>query len=274
MFGFFKTRTEIKNKSRINFLKPFFQAFVYTSYLLFPLKCLKCQQIIHRNSQICQFDNKSHIELFKNYFCSECIKPGYEPFEPPFCEQCGKKFDHKYNKNHLCEVCLITSGNIGKVRAGARYLGIVKESIKLFKYKKKLALAKPLGKIIFSGFTEYFDSSDVDMIIPVPLHASKLRQRGFNQVFLAIKDNFSKDKIDLSVLKRVKKTEPQTLFSGEKRKENVKNAFKVIAPDKIKNKRMLLVDDVYTTGATASEAARKLIEAGALTVDVLVIAMT
>ena len=253
--------------------------------LLFPLKCLKCQKIIFRtdlNSQDCDGAGKIFYKnLFGKYFCPDCINLSCEPFEPPFCKRCGKGFDQKFIENHLCEDCLKVSNSIGKVRAGARYSGIVKESIHFFKYQKKLALAQPLGKIIFAGFNEYFNPFEIDVLMPVPLHISKLKQRGFNQAFLVLRNFrtmleenniFLKLSIDLYSLKRVKKTDPQTDFSAEQRKENVKDAFKVVNLEKVKNKRILLVDDVYTTGATSSEAAGKLLEAGALTVDVLVIA--
>ncbi|MCK5543273.1 MAG: ComF family protein [Desulfobacterales bacterium] len=273
-----------KNKWQINclFIKKIFALIVD---LFFPLKCLKCQKIILKidqnyqiGDQVCKSYSK---DLFGKYFCQDCITLSYELFEPPFCKRCGKKFEHKFIKNHFCEDCLKISNSFRKVRAGARYSGIIKESIQLFKYQKKLALVDPLGKIIFSGFVEYFKPSEIDVIMPVPLHISKLKQRGFNQAFLVVK-NFKKMleknniflpmNIDLYSLKRVKKTDPQTNYSVLQRKENVKNAFKVVISEKIKNKRILLVDDVYTTGATSSEAARKLLEAGALTVDVLVIA--
>ncbi len=266
-------RTMEKNNYPLKFIN---KILVSIFDLFFPLKCLKCQKIILRLDQ-----NFQNTNLFEKYYCPDCITLKYESFEPPFCKKCGVKFDHDYANNHHCEACLNGSSHIGKVRAGARYSGIVKESIQVFKYQKKLALADPLGEIIFSGFNKFFKLSEIDVIMPVPLHVSKLKQRGFNQAFLVVK-NFKKMlkknniipqlKIDLYSFKRVKKTEPQTNYSFQQRKENVKDAFKVVKSENIKNKKILLVDDVYTTGATCSEAARKLIEAGALSVDVLVIA--
>ena len=271
-------------------MKDFFK-YLFDSilYFLFPLKCLNCHKLIPRTDQNTKITDSSvdksiSGKLFEKYFCSDCITQTFEFFEPPFCERCGKKFEYNeyaHAQNHFCEDCLKSKSKIGRVRAGARYSGIVKESIQHFKYQKKLALAKPLEKILFSGFNEYFDPSNIDLIIPVPLHASKLRQRGFNQSFLVIK-NFIKMlkkingqyklEIDYNSLKRVKKTNPQIQFTAEQRKENVKNAFKIVNKEKIKNKKILLIDDVFTTGATSTEAASELLCAGALSVDVLVIA--
>ncbi|MCK5098555.1 MAG: ComF family protein [Desulfobacteraceae bacterium] len=276
------------------------QALIPIVDLFFPLKCLKCQKIINKQINKYKQNNKTGFlpgypldylaeqsfseNLFRNFFCSDCITLSYEPFIPPFCKRCGKKFEYieyKQTENHFCEDCLKTSNGIGKVRAGAHYSGIVKKSIQYFKYQKKLSLAKPLERIIFKGFTQYFNPSEVDILMPVPLHISKLKQRGFNQAFLVVK-NFKKImrkkniasqlEVDLYSLKRVKKTDPQTNFSAEQRKENVKNAFKVMNREKIKNKKILIVDDVYTTGATSTEAAFELLSAGAASVDVLVIA--
>jgi ComF family protein len=267
---------------------------LFMTYLFFPLKCLKCQKIIpfaNLNS-LSEPGDRHHacghpsFKLFDTFFCSDCINKNLENFERPFCKGCGKKFDYiEYsgNENHFCSECLKAPGQIGRVRAGARYSGVVKESIHYFKYQKKLGLAEPLETIIFSGYHKYFSTSEIDVILPVPLHDSKLRQRGFNQSFLVVK-NFKKIlqknntssqvEIDLYSLKRVRKTDPQIHFSAEQRKENVKNAFQVMNPDRIRNKKILLVDDVYTTGATSTEAVSELLKAGALTVDVLVIART
>ena len=179
------------------------QVFIPIVDLFFPLKCLDCQKIIYKPKQNFQTDllpdcpidypdGKSRSEnLFGRFFCSDCITSKYEPFTPPFCKQCGKKFEHieyKQTENHYCEDCLKASIAIGKVRAGARYSGIVKKSIQCFKYQKKLSLARPLEKIIFKGFTQYFNPSEIDIVMPVPLHISKLKQRGFNQAFLVVKN--------------------------------------------------------------------------------------
>ncbi|MDA3790628.1 MAG: phosphoribosyltransferase family protein, partial [Desulfobacula sp.] len=125
-------------------------------------------------------------------------------------------------------------------------------------------------------------TSQIDLIMPVPMHKKKLRERGFNQAFLLIR-NFVRLyqqifeeppswKIDTISLARIKMTQPQTGFDIDQRKANLKNAFKVINQKAIDNKHILLIDDVFTTGSTCNEAARVLLKYGAKKVDALVLA--
>jgi len=122
----------------------------------------------------------------------------------------------------------------------------------------------------------------MDKIIPIPLHRSRLVKRGFNQAFLLVQ-GFEKKwrqlngtpppwQVDHRLLKRSRKTASQTGFNREARQENLKNAFQVTSPRRVKGKSILLVDDVYTTGSTCQEAARVLRRSGAASVDVLVLA--
>ncbi|MBU1343652.1 MAG: ComF family protein, partial [Proteobacteria bacterium] len=123
-----------------------------------------------------------------------------------------------------------------------------------------------------------------DLIMSVPLHTVKLRKRGFNQSFLLIRNfvtfyrqNMEQSplwKIDSGSLVRVKKTQPQTGFDIEHRKANLKNAFKVVNLKAIEDQHILLIDDVFTTGATCNEAALQLLKHGAQKVDALVLART
>ena len=98
------------------------------------------------------------------------------------------------------------------------------------------------------------------VVVPVPLHKARLRERGFNQSLLLARALASRLKLDLDyrALKRRRATRPQTELSGNEREENVKGAFTIVDPKGIKGKEILLIDDVYTTGATVSECARVL----------------
>lgn len=112
------------------------------------------------------------------------------------------------------------------------------------------------------------------MIIPVPLHAKRLRERGFNQSVLIARALFSHEKkrINTSVLQRHRWTEPQATYGGKARRKNLRNAFSVRIPAQIKGKKILLIDDVFTTGTTVNECAGVLLKAGAAEVIVFTLA--
>ncbi len=271
---------------------------------VFPPKCLKCSHFMDTNvffqlqSQAHQAHNKNLTPekilslktnaeiidaLFSDFFCNKCMeKAGFIPFEPPFCIKCGVKLKTRDTGNKLCKECIKNKNHLGKIRACGMYQGVLRESIHLLKYNKKTGLSRPLGILLFSAFEKYFSRDHIDLILPVPLHRTKLKKRGFNQSFLIVKDfkklweNSNRTtphwRIDYNILARQKNTKSQTGFDKKKRKENIKGAFKVTQPDKITGRHILLIDDVYTTGATAGESASVLIDAKALSVDVLVIA--
>ena len=124
---------------------------------------------------------------------------------------------------------------------------------------------------------QYFQQQPLqqhDLIVPVPLHIKRLRQRGFNQALVLCRKIFpaSRDKIGSRVLERHAWTQPQTGLSGPDRRRNVRNEFTLRRPEQIKNKRVLLVDDVFTTGATVNECARLLLKGQASRVDVFTFA--
>jgi ComF family protein len=212
------------------------------------------------------------------------MKAGVFPIVPPFCISCGIRFPSSFNENHICGTCLKTPLKLTQVRAAAEYKGIIRDGIQLFKYHSKLSIAKSFEELLFQTFLQYYENSEIDLIIPMPLHRTKMRKRGFNQAYF-LSRNFKKLyqdacrrtppwEMDTGSLVRIKKTLPQTGFDIEERKRNLKNAFKIIGEERILGKYILLVDDVFTTGATCNEAAKKLLEKGAGRVDALVLART
>ncbi|MBC8439505.1 MAG: ComF family protein [Deltaproteobacteria bacterium] len=244
--------------------------------LLYPLKCLKCGVYID--------PDMVEPHTMDACFCDHCMALGFYPMDSPFCTKCGVKFHKSFNENHMCESCLKTPLKLDRVRAALEYKGIIKDAIPLFKYHSKLSIAKVFERLLFETFLCHYANTRIDLIMPVPLHKKKLRERGFNQAFLLIR-NFVKLyqqtfeqsplwKIDTISLARIKMTQPQTGFDIDQRKANLKNAFKVINHKAIDNKHILLIDDVFTTGATCNEAARVLLKYGANKVDALVLART
>lgn len=226
-------------------------------------------------------------------------------FVPPFCSSCGRLFEAisdpvsnqatkqiqkeqtppeqiPLEQNHWCEACLTHPSPVSRVRAAFRYQGIIQEAIPLFKYRSKLCLARVLEIPLFQAFELYFSQEGMDLILPIPLHPSKLKHRGFNQSYLLVR-HFKKTYIqahghspgwviDTRTLARVKPTLAQTGFDVQQRRDNLKEAFQIRPRAEITGKKILLVDDVYTTGATCNEAARMLLKAGAARVDALVLA--
>jgi len=257
----------------ISFLKKSIQGF---EQLIYPLKCLKCGAYI----------DPKLVKLYtmETCFCDICMKDGFFPIETPYCIKCGLKFHQDFSENHVCEACIKTPLKVEKVRAVVEYKGIMKDAIPLFKYSSKLAAAKVFELLLFQAFINHYKKMSVDLIIPIPLYKTKLRERGFNQAFLMVRNfiklseqHFGQNpswEIDTDSLIRIKKTEPQTGFDIEQRKNNLKKAFKVVDKNSIKTKNIVLIDDVLTTGATCNEAALELLKNGAGRVDALVLART
>lgn len=249
------------------FFQPFLREF---SSLVFPARCLKCGAYIKSRGDA----------SLSGCFCSPCTGFKLPRFQSPYCPCCGQGFES--GDVHLCEACLKKRPVIHSVRAAFRYEGIIREAVGLFKYRSRLSLAKPFETRLFQAFAEFFDQEPVDLILPIPLHPAKARKRGFNQSFLLVR-NFESIyqrrygqpppwQVDISGLSRVKMTPSQTGLDHRQREKNLRDAFQWQGGTGIKGKEVLLVDDVYTTGATCLAAAATLMKAGADRVSALVLA--
>jgi ComF family protein len=143
----------------------------------------------------------------------------------------------------------------------------------MFKYHSKVALADALGELMGTAFQ---NSPDFDVLLPVPLHSSRLREREFNQSLLLADRLHRRLGVPLSYgnLVRLRDTQPQTELSRAARLKNLRRAFAVLHPEEVDGKRLLLVDDVFTTGTTVNECAKALRKAGAADVFVCTLART
>jgi ComF family protein len=228
--------------------------------------------------------NKALPEFFLQemapFLCPACIEE-FVPVVSPFCEQCGTLFKSREGGNRICGQCLEHPRNpfLSKARSSGTYETVLMALIQKFKYNDKIQLARPFGRLLWKTFQENWNSGDVDMILPVPLHKKKARRRGFNQSWLMIANwhdlktgDFSKVQVTHDVLVRKRNTASQAGLSRSRREENIKDAFAVSDPGRVTSKRLVLVDDVFTTGATLNECARVLLKAGALQVDALTLA--
>lgn len=227
--------------------------------ILYPRHCFACDKSLHeeRNSYICE-DCLEQIKESEVRRCARCgfeLGPGIASSSKgcPECENISLRFKKSF----------FVSDNKGPL----------KNLIHQFKYHKHVCLTKPLGDLL-TGLLQQDIIPEIDVVVPVPLHWKKKQERGFNQSELLAKKLCWKLSLPVSInnLHRVKNTLSQTQLSRLQRQKNISGAFKVKKPDIFFKKNVLLVDDVLTTGMTASECARNLKNAGANEVYLLALA--
>ena len=195
---------------------------------------------------------------------------------------CGVMFQTIGGGDHLCGECLASPKTFGMARAPGVFSGEYKQAIHAFKYRNRIALAAPFGRMLLHFFARVWEEKTVDLATPVPLHKKRLRERGFNQAYLLIRDwprlmeasGFKRPglRVAADILQRDKQTRSQTGLDRKQRMKNMKNAFSLADGRHIAGKRILLVDDVYTTGATFEECSKVLLKGGAARVDALSLA--
>ena len=159
-------------------------------------------------------------------------------------------------------------------RAAAVFDGPVRELIHRLKYDGRFQHSRPLALLASQRLAPFVREFPADLLIPVPLHVKRLRQRGFNQAVLLGEHLGREWRLPLCRrnLRRIRWTEPQINLTAAERVSNVRGAFRVADPALVKDRRIILVDDVYTTGSTAAECARVLFKAEAAAVVVVTIA--
>ena len=198
----------------------------------------------------------------QNYLCAKCIEE-IDVIDAPFCRKCGTPCEE-----YKCQQCLEREYHFEYARSAAVFGGALREAIHSLKYKFHLPLADPLADLMARCFHETYLAGRVDLAIPIPIHSSRLLERGFNQaeeLALRLRKRISLP-VESGVLYKPRKTRHQVDLPQDLRTINVQGAFAVRNTGRIAGKRILLIDDVFTTGSTLSEAARVLREAGAETV--------
>lgn len=199
-------------------------------------------------------------------FCKTCLMSMQFIHGKP-CPVCGGDINGIFE---ICPDCLAEPERHWEhAYAVFRYTEGAAAAIRRFKYGNDVALARPLGRLL-AGVIEH--PEQYIEIVPVPLHWFRFLQRGYNQSVMLGEELSKWTKIPVvRRLKRIRNTKHQAFLEKEDRKKNIKNAFVVRKPEQIKGKRVLLLDDVMTTGSTLAECAKILTRAGAI-VDVAVIA--
>lgn len=174
----------------------------------------------------------------------------------------------------LCGDCRTVLPHFDRVFSAAIYDGVMKEAIHQFKFSRKFGLGAPLAHLLLTQLQGKIEYSKYHAILPVPLHRSRSRQRGYNQAEILAKVVAKTHHLTLMTrnLIRVRRTAAQWQFSNKReRLENVKNAFQLRFPEQIRDKHLLLIDDIFTTGSTVNECAKTLKHAGAASVVVLTV---
>ena len=184
--------------------------------------------------------------------------------ERPWCLVCGGAMDlEEAIEEAVCRDCRRNPPPFDRAAPAAAFSGPLAQAVRDLKYRRRVELARVLGRVAAEvnwppDFPDRFD-----LILPVPLHASRLRARGFNQAALISRFLTHLGPLELDLLVRTRKTRPQVELDGRARRENVKGAFGLRDPLRVRGKTILLVDDVITTGATCRECASVLKRAGA-----------
>ncbi len=196
------------------------------------------------------------------------------PVVSPLCDLCGVPFATTDGIDHRCGHCSTAPPRFTAARAAVLFDGPVRDLIHRFKYDKRVQHSRPLGLLTAEGLDSWVAAAAADLVMPVPLHVRRLRQRGFNQAVLLGKVMARQWSLplDRTTLRRIRWTEPQINLAADQRAANVRGAFAVDNPCRVKGRRIILVDDVYTTGSTVAECARVLRVAGAAEVRVVTVA--
>jgi len=214
--------------------------------------------------------------LRREAICAECWD-GIVRVTPPWCEVCGAPFDPRAQAAPRCADCRGKRRPFSVARSAAYYEGPLAQAIRRFKYHSQMVLGRPLGAIMVEALPASagrdLDCATVDVVCAVPLHESRLRERGFNQSQLLAETVAEAIERPLKhLLERTRPTLPQVDLPAASRAQNVRDAFAPRLEEVIAGQRVLLIDDLFTTGATLLECARVLGRAEAEEVRVLTLA--
>jgi ComF family protein len=212
------------------------------------------------------------------FFCPTCWERSPR-IARPFCTVCGRPHEAMVGlgslRNFPCALCRAKPPpHLRRIYGAAHYEGSIALAIRLFKFRDKRALVRPLAELMAEFAAKEMEPEQYDALVPVPLHTVRQRARGYNQSALlaeAILPVFPNAALDTS-LKRIRPTRTQSRLRGAARKGNVRGAFAVLG-DTLQGKSVLLVDDVVTTSTTVSACGQALALAGVASVDVLCAAL-
>lgn len=205
--------------------------------------------------------------------CWSCFS-AFEPYSEGLCEVCGRFAEGGVTHRYLCGACRVRRPAFDRARAACRFDGALRDLLHRFKYQGGIWLRDDLADLLEGCARAHFDVEVVDVVVPVPLFAARLRERTYNQageLAAALAARLER-RFDGTSLRRLRPTATQTRLSAEARRQNVRGAFAVRDNRLIVGRTVMLVDDVMTTGATLDECAATLKKAGARAVLAIAVA--
>ena len=212
---------------------------------------------------------------WKTPICEQCFDVFPAPIHP--CHYCGLEVQDEALS--LCSACMITSPEYDLCLAAYLYEYPIRQVVQAIKYQKRLEMIRPMMKQLTHSLQDYYlDTPWPEVMIPIPLHNRRLRQRGYDQTLLMAKElrrqlpDTAPTRVDAQLLIRTKATAAQQGLDAKARRKNIRRAFTINS--KATYRHIALIDDVVTTGETVSEAARMFKKSGVEKVDVWTLART
>lgn len=258
--------------------------------VLFPVRCAACgcflspggKRTAAADTGVCKTNIRLVFEPLMGALLCDACRAAFQPVRSPLCPCCGIMFPSRQGRDHLCGQCSTAGHWFTASRAAGQYQGPLRDMLHHLKFGGRVRLARPLGTLVFCVYKTAWPTGAIDVVVPVPLHRRRFRQRGFNQAYLLVHHwpllfqshgaATEKPRILKQALMRCRSTPFQTGLGRSERLSNLKDAFALTPGTAVAGKSVLLVDDVMTTGTTVDACAKVLVNAGASRVDVLTLA--
>ncbi len=251
-----------------------------------PLDAVSCAAF----PSLCRLCNQPLLHFRQTPVCGECWRDLHQQSPINLCAICGEHLGwgdlrfssgSKVETRSLCDLCERARPPFQQAVAYGVYEGTLRALIHLLKYERIAPVAVPIGELLANSIAKLENLPDTLTVIAVPLHTAKERERGFNQTILLAEAAVRALRrgrpemhleLDLRALGRQRRTDSQSGLSSRQRRLNLRGAFFVAEPERITGRTILLLDDIYTTGATARECTQTLLRAGARSVYVATLA--
>jgi competence protein ComFC len=226
--------------------------------MLYPRRCIGCGIISPKTFR---------------YICWDCWSDNAR-VESPFCDHCGDPVAGTIEHDFICYACTSEKPGFDGARSAARYDGAIGEALRQLKYEHALWLAPDLAEVLRNCIKAEYSNESFDLLVPVPLHHVRRRDRGYNQSAVLSQELSRRIKCPSipGLLRRIRPTTSQTNLTAKERLSNVSLAFQYRSRRRLAGQKILLIDDVMTTGATVNACAKALKKGGAATVHVITVA--